>query len=139
MSEEDITASKFLRLLELRTKRDEKKTAAEESERSYRAYESELFDELEESPMQGRRRIDLGEHGVVSFTPRETFYGRIIDKDAAMNFFEERGQTDLMVTPKISAQRLNELVREHLDMGRDMPPGVDWRPVRGITISRPKT
>jgi hypothetical protein len=137
MSEEEIIASRFRRLVELREKRDSTKIAAETAEREYRAYEAELFDELEDSPMKGTRRFDLGfPHGVVTFTPRETKFGRIIDADAALEYFEERGRIDDMTKPSIVKRRLNELVRELLDKGDPMPPGIDFYSNRGLTISK---
>lgn len=130
-------AARFRRLVEAREKRDIDKVAAEDSEKDYRAYESELFEELTDGPISGTIRLDLGDPiGVVTFTPRETTYGRIIDADAALAHFEEHGERDQMSTPKIEKKRLNALVRELLEQGKAMPPGVDWYANRGITISR---
>lgn len=137
MSDEEQIASKFRRLVELRTNRDERKTAAEVSEKEYRDYESDLFEEIQSGPMQGTRRIDLGEpFGLVAFTPRETTFGRIIDSEAAVEYFEEHGQTEEMTKPQIGKGKLNERVRELLEQGKPLPDGVDFYVNRGITISR---
>lgn len=137
MSDEEQIASKFRRLVELRTNRDERKTAAEVSENEYRDYESDLFEEIQSGPMHGTRRIDLGEpFGLVAFTPRETTFGRIIDAEAAVEYFEEHGQTDEMTKPQIGKGKLNERVRELLEQGKPLPDGVDFYVNRGITISR---
>lgn len=137
MSEEEAIASKFRRLAELREKRDETKTAADNAEDDYRKYEADLYDELMESPMKGSRRFDLGPpFGTVVFTPRETKYGRIYDEDAAQEYFEQRAMMDEMTKPSIEKRKVNELVRDLLDQGQPMPPGIDFTTNRGITISR---
>jgi hypothetical protein len=137
MSDEEIIASKFRRLVELREKRDINKTAAERSEKEYRAYESELFDEIEEGPGEGTRKFDLGPpHGTVAFTPRETKFGRLLDSEAASEYFEEMDLTEEMTKPGIEKRKLNEYVRELLEQGKPMPPGVDFYVNRGITISK---
>lgn len=137
MSEEDRIASKFRRLVELRETRDQTKTSADIAEEEYRRYEGELFDEIQDGPMQGTRRINLGEEfGVVAFTPRETKFGRIIDADAAVEFFAKRDMAEEMTRPKIEKRKLNELVRDYLDAGKSLPDGIDFYVNRGITISK---
>lgn len=136
MSDEE-TASKFRRLAELRETRDETKTAAETAEKKYRTYETELFDEILESPIKGTRRIDLGPpHGTIAFTPKETSFGRIIDADAALEYFENRGMVDEMTKPSFQKRKLNEMVRELLEQQQPMPDGIDFYTNRGITISK---
>lgn len=139
MSDEDFIASKCRRLLELRDVRDETKAAADESEEEYRNCEAELYEEWEDSPLKGRRRIDLGEpYGTVAFTPTKTVFGRILDADKALEYFENHGLTGSMTKPSIAKARLNELAKERVEQGQPMPDGVDWYANRRITITRPK-
>lgn len=137
LTDEEKIASKFRRLVELRETRDVDKLAAEKSEEAYRDYESELFEAMKASPIKGTRRIDLGPpHGLVVFTPRETKFGRILDLDKALEHFEQRAMVESMTKPAIAKRKLNEMVREYLEQGKPMPPGIDWYPQRGITISK---
>lgn len=137
LSEDERTAAKFRRLVELREQRDQDKAAFERSEQDYRAYESELFAEMAESPIKGSRRIDFGgDIGLVVFTPRETKFGRVADAKAAYQWFKDRHMIDGMFKPQIAKARLNELVREALERGETLPDGVDWYANRGITISK---
>ncbi len=129
--------SKVRRLVELLDERDQTKLAAESAEETYRDYEAELFEEMTTGPLKGSLRVDLGEpHGLIVFTPREQKFGRIIDLDAALDYFDTRAMTDEMTKPGIAKRRLNELVREHLEQNKPLPDGVDWYARRGITISR---
>lgn len=137
MSDQERLASRFRRLVELREKRDETKTSADSAETDYREYEAELFEELEDGPVEGTLRLDLGGSiGVVTFTPRETKFGRIVDADAAATYFEERELAKEFTKPVIEKRKLNELVRDLLEQGKPMPAGVDWYAKRGLTISR---
>lgn len=132
-------ATKLRRLMELRERRDLDKATAERSEKEYRASEAEVWEALEDSPLKPPYKVDLGdEFGVVRFHPRETIYGRVIDKDAAIEHFEERAMVDELTEPKIVMARVNELVREAYEQGDDMPPGVDFVPRRFVTITREK-
>lgn len=134
---DEVIASKFRRLVELRDERDEDKTRAERSEKRYREYEAELYDELAASPIRGSRKIDLGpELGTIVFTPRETYYGRVLDKDAALDYFDERAMTDEFTRADIAKGKLNAFVRDCIEQGKPLPPGIDFTANRGITISR---
>jgi hypothetical protein len=134
---DEIIASKFRRLVELRDDRDEKKTAYDSAEEDYREYEAELYEWMKQSPIKGSRRIDLGEGmGVIVFTPRETYYGRILDKDKALKWFKERRMLPELTRSEIAKRKLNEIVRDRLESGSPMPDGVDFTANRGITISR---
>lgn len=135
---EDI-AVKARRLFELREARDADKKRADSSEAAFREAEQEFFMALENSPVKGTQKIDLGgDIGEVSFSPRETYFGRILDSDKAQDYFEARAMADEMFQPKIAKKRLNEFVRECLDNGTPLPDGVDFYATRGITISRQK-
>lgn len=136
-SAEQQIASQFRRLVELREKNDETKAAHDAAKEEYREYEAELYEQLEHGPFKGQRKIDLGPpYGTVAFTPRATPYGRVLDKEAALKYFEEREELESMVDSDVVARRLNEIVKDKLEAGETMPPGVDFYYRRGITISR---
>lgn len=137
MSDLDAITAKCRRFAELRNERDEAKKAAETVEKEYREYESELFDELEESPLAGALKFDFGPPlGTIAFSLRTTYYGRIIDAAEAVEFFDTRGELEEMTKPKIEGGKLNEKVRELVEQGKPMPPGIDFYPRRGISISK---
>jgi len=142
----DEAKSKLRRLMEARVKRDELKEALKNAESDFREIEAEVFEALEDlrdpndpNPKRSAIKVHLGEPwGTVSFRGRETYYGRIIDEDAAMDYFEQRQMVDEVTAPKFSKKRLNEIVRDHREQGLDMPPGMDYYPDRGVTITRQK-
>lgn len=137
MSDLAALESKFRRLAELREQRDFDKQAAEASEAAYREYEAELLETIDESALRGTVEFDFGgDLGIIRFQPRRTIYGRIIDKNAAMDSFEQEALMDEMTAPKIEARRLNEYVRDRIESGVPLPEGVDYYERRYVTISR---
>ena len=131
--------AKLRRLMEARVSRDEAKAALDAAEKDFRQIEAEVYEALEESGLDGTVKIDLGPpYGKVSFRTRETYYGRIIDDEKALDYFEERAMMDEFTAPKFVKARLNEIVRERIEAGEEMPPGVDYYPNRGVTITRAK-
>lgn len=137
MSDLAALESKFRRLAELREERDIDKKASENSEAAYREYEAELFEAVEESALRGTVEFDFGgDLGKIRFQPRRTIYGRVIDKNAALDAFENEALVDEMTAPKIEARRLNEYVRDRLENGQELPDGVDYYERRYFTISR---
>jgi hypothetical protein len=126
----------FRRLVELRRNSDELKTASKKAEEEYKAFEGELWDRLHDSAMQPPFKFDFGgDLGEISFSPAETIFARLLDKDKAMRYFKSQSQDDEFVETKFVGGRLNDEVRERIDDGRPLPPGVDFTPRRYISIS----
>lgn len=125
------------RLMELREARDTAKTEATRTEKEYREKEAEVWEMLEDSPMNPPYKIDLGApYGEVRFNNRETIYARIIDREEAEEYFEKRAMMDDVSEPKFVMQRLNEIVRDAHEGDGKMPPGVDFVPRRFMQITR---
>jgi hypothetical protein len=135
----DEAKGRARRLLESKVKRDELKQALKDAEKEFREREAEFYEELEDATGGKTLPINLGEPwGTVKFRTRETYYGKIIDQDAAQDWFEQRAMIDEVSSPKFVMARINEIVRERIDLGQPMPPGIDFSPNRGVTISREK-
>lgn len=125
------------RLVELRTERDEKKEALKTAEKNYRDFEAELWDDLEETGIKGSIAFDFGgELGEIRIHSNETFYGRIIDEEKALEYLENAGLVDSHTEQKFAAKRLNELVRQWREDEATFPEGIDFRAQRYITISQ---
>jgi hypothetical protein len=133
-----VEEQKKLRLLvQLREQRDAAAAALEAIEKEYREHEADVWMALDESPLTGAIKFDLGEpYGVVTFQYRETYYGRIIDKEATLEHFEQRAMIDDVMEPKLSKKRINEIVNDCLDAGQELPPGLDFYARRYVSISQ---
>lgn len=127
------------RLMEARIARDEAKALKERTEETYREIEAETYEAFEDSGSVGTVKVDLGEpYGVVSFRTRETFFGKVVDEDAALEYYEQRAQIDEVTQPKFTMARINEEVRDRIEQGMSMPPGITFTARRGMTITRQK-
>ena len=143
---DDAGKAKLRRFMELRDERDHAKKALEQAEEDYREAEVEMYAELEKlkdpndpNAKPGAIRAHLGEPwGTVTFRQRETIFGRIFDEDAAQEYFEQRAMLDEVSQPKFVQKRISEIVRDCREQGVDMPPGIDYYPRRGITVTRQK-
>lgn len=112
------------------------KAESDAATNEYRAAEQDVLDKMDELGLKNLT-VDLPGIGSVRFTKRKpTVYGRVTDLDAAMESFENSGRVDELFHPKVSASRLNEYVRECLEQGVELPPGVDFYERPGVTVSR---
>jgi hypothetical protein len=139
MSDSAMSAFKapFQRFLELREQRDIDKQALAKSEAKYREAESELLQQIEDAGIKGRLTFDFGgDLGKASFQLRATNYGRVVDKDAALEALKAEGLDDVIYTEAIREKRVNELVRDRLESQSELPDGIDFYTRKGISISR---
>ena len=137
--------AKCRRFIELRERKDELEQAAKDAKDAYHAMEAEVWEELAPDDPNDpdykltAHKVPLGQPwGTITFQPRETAYGRIIDDEAALRYYEGRAMSDDVTAPKFVMARINEEVRERLDAGEAMPPGVDHYKRRFVSVTRPK-
>lgn len=141
----DEIIAKGRRFIEARERRDELKQAYDDAKAEYEALESEFWDELAPSDPNAidyklaAHKIPLGQPwGTVMFQPRETVYGRIIDDELALKYYENRAMQDDVTAPKFVMARINEEVRERRENDQPMPPGIDYYQRRFVSVTRPK-
>jgi hypothetical protein len=129
-------ASRVRRLVELRAEKDETKVAADKAKAAFEKYQAEFFEEYSKSPLKGSVKVDIGgDYGLVQIVPRSTRYGRILDREAAEKYFEDRKQTAEFVKEDFRMGRLHELVREHIEQKKPLPPGIDFYTKEFFTIT----
>jgi hypothetical protein len=135
----DDVKGRLRRLLELREKSEQAKVAADAAKADYKAMERDVWEDIENSDLKGAIKIDLGEpYGTVTFQKRETFFARIIDAEAAEDYYRAQDSLETVSEIKFSKARLNEVVREAIDTGTPLPPGLDWTPTRYVSVTIPK-
>ena len=136
--------AKVRRFMEAREERDADAAKAKASEKTYRELEAEVWEDLAppaeaEDQKLHAHKVPLGAPwGTVTFEPRETIYGRIIDPEAAQEHYEQRALIDEFVAPKFVMGRINEEVRAAHENGGNLPPGTDFYAKRFVAIRRPK-
>lgn len=127
------------RLLEARQAFEEAEAAAKAARRERDEIELDVFDRFEDSGFEGTLKVDLGEPwGVVAFRTRETYYAQIVDADQVQDHYEQRAMMDEVSAPRFVMARLNEDVRQALELGQSLPPGLSFYAKRGMTVTRQK-
>lgn len=102
-------------------KRDlkEKKDKADEAKRKHDEAERHLIQRMEG---EGCDSISA-DHTL--FVPTRTVYGQINDRDEFVSWAAENDES--LVETKERKGLINELVRERLDNGEELPPGLTFR------------
>lgn len=108
-----------------RAKAEEAKTAKEQHD----AAEAALFAQMRDRGLL-TLRTDSG-----TFTCKETIYGNINDIDAFAKWADAQGLSDEFLKLAPEKRRINELVRDLLQSGEELPEGVNWYPKEYIGIS----
>lgn len=131
-----VLESNVRRLVELREAKDEAVAAAEKAKKEFQEFQDDFFEQYEKSPLQGSIRINLGgKHGTVRVTPRATKYGRIVNRDDAVAWMKENGKFEEIVKDDFRMGRVHDIVREHIEQKKPLPPGVDFYTKEYFTIS----
>ena len=114
----------------LKEDRDHKRRIADEAEAAHRQYEANLFADLREL---GLRTIRT-DHA--QFQRKSTVYATVTDKDELLEWAKERGLDEELFSDKPNKQALNQIVRDAIDSGQELPPGVNWYPREYISITK---
>lgn len=106
-------------LRKLRLDRDRKKDTYEAAEAKYKAKEREVYERMEQE--------EVGSTSVagVNFVPASTTYAHIQDRSEFIAWAKENDES--LLQEKERADLLNQLVRERLDNGEPLPPGLGLR------------
>lgn len=135
MDEVEALQERFAELVRLRIAKDTAKAAADRAKDEYDEYESDLWEEINESPLKGAIPLEIPGHGKVVFQKRETYRGRVLNEADLVEWARENDMLAEFTEPKISKARLNELVRERIEAREPLPPGADFYPTRYISMS----
>jgi hypothetical protein len=131
--------SKLRRLLEARDKHALLDRQAKDAKKDLDEIELDVFEMFTDAGIVGTVPVPLGPpYGVVKFRTRETPHATVADPDKLLEHFEQRAQVEEVSAPHFVKRRLNEIVRDVLDHGGNLPPGLTYYTNRGMTITRPK-
>lgn len=108
--------AKALRRLKL--KRDEAKKKADELDAEFKKLQAALIERMDADECESLK-VD----GTL-FVPASTPYGSVQDRSEFVAWAQEND--DSLIEPKERATLLNQLVRERLDNGEELPPGIGF-------------
>jgi hypothetical protein len=83
--------------------------------------------------------FDLGSgYGNVQFNREQKVNSSVFDESAAIAYFEKQGMAKGYVEGKVRKKPLNQLVREALENGQELPPGVEPRVTKYVKVTKRK-
>jgi hypothetical protein len=125
------------KLLDLRDDFNQKKLAADQAKAKAEDQQHVVFDLMRSLNQKTSGTLELGPgYGDVQLGRRETIRGRIYDLDAALDAFDNEARTDEMTKVDVRKKVLNDFVKERLETGQPLPPGVDFTRTPFIQVTR---
>lgn len=127
------------KLLDLRRIADRAEAEFKKAEAKKDAQETRFWELLEDEDMSSFN-ADLGPgYGRFSLTRGRTIYSRILDRDVAAEALKRLGREPAEIfRQEIQKAPANQLVKECLEHGQDIPDGFDYSETRYITATRRK-
>ena len=116
-------------LAHLKTHEKQAKRVAVDAEKARKDFEYALHEALEAKGVIGHKTTTH------TFSLRTTLYGHIEDMDAFQAWAEENGEGETYFRTEEARGRINELVRDCIETGQELPPGVGWYPRKQITTT----
>lgn len=105
-------------LRELKDYRDALKKQYEEADQQFQIKQRDLLDRMDEEDVHGLK-VDG-----TNFVPSETVYGQIQDRSEFVEWAEVHEPE--LLEKKERKSLVNQKVREHLDDGKPLPPGLGF-------------
>ncbi len=70
-----------------------------------------------------------------TFSAKETIYGQVQDEEEFRRWVQDQGLEEEFFRSEEVKGRINELVREAIASGTDLPPGVGWYPRKYVSAT----
>jgi hypothetical protein len=108
------------------------------AENAKKAAEADLNEAMAKAKMPGAT-LDLGPgYGRVQFNREQKVNSSVFDKDAAIAYFEAQGMATGYVEGTVRKAPLNQLIRERIESGQELPPGVEPRITKYVKVTKRK-
>lgn len=100
--------------------------------------EAELNEDMKKAKLEGGT-LALGEgYGTWQFNREQKVNSSVFDEEAAIKYFEENGMSAGYVEGKVRKKPTNQLVRESLESGQELPPGIEPRITKYVKATKRK-
>lgn len=107
-------------------------------EKAMKSAEVDMNDAMAKAKLPGAT-LALGEgYGDVQFNREQKVNSSVFDEEAAVKYFEDKGLAQGYVDEKVRKKPLNQLVRESLENGQELPPGVEPRVTKFVKVTKRK-
>jgi len=135
---EELLETLARRVIDLRANYEKKRKAKVSAEKDMKRAETDMNDAMARAKLPGAT-LALGEgYGNVQFNREQKVNSSVFDEEAAIKYFEDQGLAAGYVDEKVRKKPLNQLVREALENGQELPPGVEPRVTKYVKVTRRK-
>lgn len=135
---EELLETLARRVIDLRADYDKKRKAKTSAEEKMKRAESDMNDAMSKAKLPGAT-LELGPgYGKVQFNREQKVNSSVFDEAAAIKWFEENGMTAGYVQGKVRKKPTNQLVRETLENGGELPPGIEPRVTKFVKVTKRK-
>ncbi len=110
------TKDKLLALKGLRETRETARIAFEEADKEFKSLQYDVFEHLSDQGIESMK-VDG-----TNFVRASTAYGSVQDREAFVEWAKQNDEA--LIEYKERGALINELVRERLDNGEELPPGL---------------
>lgn len=135
---EELLETLARRVIDLRADYEVKRKAKTAAEGKMKRAEADMNDAMAKAKMPGTT-LELGPgYGKVQFNREQKVNSSVFDEPAAIKYFEEQGLRAGYVDEKVRKKPVNQLVRESLENGQELPPGIEPRVTKFVKVTRRK-
>ncbi len=135
---EELLETLARRVIDNRATYEKARKEKVKQEKVMKSSEADMNDAMAKAKLPGAT-LDLGEgYGRAQFNREQKVNSSVFDEEAAIAFFEEKGMKLGYVEGKVRKKPLNQLVRESLESGQELPPGVEPRVTKFVKVTKRK-
>lgn len=135
---EELLETLARRVIDARAEYEKARKEKVKREKLMKASEADMNDAMAKAKLPGAT-LALGEgYGNVQFNREQKVNSSVFDEAAAIKYFEDKGLAPGYVDEKVRKKPLNQLVRESLESGQELPPGVEPRVTKYVKVTRRK-
>jgi len=133
---EELLETLARRVIDLRANYEKKRKAKVSAEKDMKRAEADMNDAMLKAKLPGAT-LALGEgYGNVQFNREQKVNSSVFDEPAAIKYFEEQGLRAGYVDEKVRKKPVNQLVREALENGQELPPGIEPRVTKFVKVTK---
>lgn len=125
-------------VMDARATYDKAYKAKVKAENEKKRAEADLNEAMSKAKLPGAT-LELGPgYGTVQFNREQKVNSSVFDKDLAVAYFKEKGMATGYIEDGVRKAPLNQLVRETMEQGGELPPGVEPRITKYVKVTKRK-
>jgi hypothetical protein len=135
---EELLETLARRVIDARADYDVAYKARVKAENAKKLAEADLNDAMAKAKLPGCTLALGAGYGNVQFNRESKVNSSVFDEETAIAYFEEKGMLTGYVQGKVRRAPLNQLVRESMENGQELPPGVEPRVTKYVKVTKRK-